>query len=103
MKFLSLAQLFGERNSRSEVSRKRGGRGTGKNRRRGSLPLHLESLERRDLLTTVPLPTPLIDSHSALGVGVGAFGGTGGTSAPMTVINPVDPSKVVTVYVDNGL
>jgi subtilisin-like proprotein convertase family protein len=101
MKFLSLAQLFGERKSRSDASRKRPGRSTGKIRQRGRLPLHLEALEERDLLTAVPLPTPLVDTHTALGIQ--STGGTGGTSAPMTVINPVDPSLVVTVYVDNGL
>ncbi len=101
MKFLSLAQLFGERQSRSEASRRRLGRKVGKSRLRSSLPLHLETLETRDLLTAVPLPTPVVDTHTALGLQT--TGGTGGISAPMTVINPIDPSLAVTVYVDNGL
>ena len=99
MKFLSLAQLFGDRKSLSELSRKKASRGAGMKRRKTSFPLYLESLEERMVLST--LPVPVVDTHTALGVI--ATGGTGGTSAPSTAVDPINPNKVVTVYVDDGL
>ncbi len=88
MKFLSLAQLFGERRSQAEGSRKSLGRKAGKQRPRFRKQLWVESLEGRDLLTAVPLPTPLVDVHT--GLGIQATGGTGGTSARLrSSIRPI--------------
>jgi subtilisin-like proprotein convertase family protein len=101
MKFLSLAQLFGERNARSRVSGKELRRRSGRTRRRESLPLHLETLEDRSLLSTVPLPTPVPDIRAA--VSSQPTGGTGGFAAPSTAIDPLDPNKLVTVYTQDGL
>ena len=99
MKFLSLAQLFGDRKSRSAASSKRISSRVGKKRRSGSLPLYLETLEDRSLLSTVPAPVVAFNTS----LGVSATNGTGGASAPSTAVDPIDSQKLVTVYTDNGL
>ena len=99
MKFLSLAQLFGDRKSRSAASGKRISSRVGKKRRSGSLPLYLETLEDRSLLSTVPAPVVALNTT----LGVSATTGTGGASAPSTAVDPIDSQKLVTVYTDDGL
>lgn len=110
MRFLSLIRLFGDRRGRKERSRKRFGRASTKSPKARSLRLSVEGLEERALLSTLPMPVvdspvPTYPNQVNFLPGTSATGGTGrsGTAQPMTVINPIDPTKVVTVYLQDGL
>src|SRR6516225_3110341 len=97
MKFLSFERLFGGRKQRRGTlkSRPRGARRSA----HGTHRPYVETLEDRTLLAVVP--TPLVTSRTDITPQPGN-GGREDHSSPIIAVDPVDPTKLVTVYTRNN-
>jgi subtilisin-like proprotein convertase family protein len=90
MRFSSLTRLFGKRLQGS--SRKGRGKKGSRSPAGKSVPLRVETLESRELLSTT-LPTPVVvpASHAALGTGLAP-------TTPVLVADPLNPQNMVSVF-----
>src|SRR5262249_55986530 len=93
MKFLSLGRLFGEPRQRGASFRPRRGHRRHAFTEAIRSRLRLEALEDRTLLAV--LPTPIVSSRADISV---TGGNNNNNSNPTIAVDPVDATKVVSVY-----
>jgi subtilisin-like proprotein convertase family protein len=102
MKFLSFGRLFGDRWAMSNRPHGRRSRSRKSPDRTKRTRLALETLEDRTVLSIIP--TPVVGNYADISTTTASFGGASNPTnhtEPAIAVDPIDPTKAITVYTVN--